>query len=64
MKHVRDTSAAVFHETIEPSLSRRESIVIEGLRDYGSEFPTSYELTEHLRELGLVQDVNGVRPRI
>ena len=64
MKAVRDTSAACYREHIKPTLYKREWLVLEVLRQWHGAAPTSYELTDALRANGLVQDVNGVRPRI
>lgn len=60
---VRSTSAQVYREDIEPSLPRREQIVLDGLKDYGSA-PTAYELTEFLRQRHQAFDVNSCRPRL
>jgi len=63
MKRVRDTSAAVFYEAIQPSLSTREQIVYTALQSF-CEPPTSYELTDYLIARRLVSDLNGCRPRL
>lgn len=63
MKHVRDTSAVAYRE-IEPTLSRRERSVLDALRNWIGEAPTSYELTEYLKGIGQAFDLNSIRPRL
>ena len=63
MKRVRTTSAAVYRD-LQPSLQRRESIVLDALKTWRGQPPTGYELTKALQEQGDAFDVNAVRPRL
>lgn len=63
MKAVRTTSGEAYRE-IEPSLGRREQSVLDALRDWRGEAPTSYELTEYLKARGQAFDLNSCRPRL
>lgn len=63
MKRVRTTSAAVYRD-LQPSLQRREQIVLDALTAWQGPRPTSYELTRWLQADHLAFDVNSCRPRI
>ena len=63
MKRVRTTSAAVYRE-LQPSLQRREQIVLDALKAWRGPAPTSYELLQALQERGQAFDLNSVRPRL
>jgi len=63
VKRVRTTSAEAYRD-LQPSLQRREQIVLDALKAWTGPSPTSYELTQALQERGQAFDLNSVRPRL
>lgn len=63
MKRVRDTSALALAD-LQPSLGHREQIVMDALRAWVGEPPTSYELTKYLLKRNQAFDLNSTRPRL
>lgn len=69
MKQVRDTSAQVFHEDIEPTLHGRQLFVRQQLEAFIAEYsqaPTALELVRFVAATFPQRqvDVNTIRPRL
>lgn len=63
---VQETSRAAYDE-LKPTLTERQTRVLQALAGYYARrrrWPTAYELYAAMKEDGLVNDLNDVRPRL